>query len=377
MRALANNSFQINNLSESEDTLTLEKALAGKSSVINVGHAGTAMRFSTAFFALQEGEWIITGSERMKNRPIGELVDALNLLGADIKYLEKKGYPPLKIKGKKLTGNKIEIDGSISSQFITALLLIAPATEHGLEIVLKNKIISASYIRLTLNLMKYMGKDCKWENNIITVPAGLYQGKDITVEADWSGASYWYEIVALADKANLMVHGLQENSLQGDAAIAGLFERTGIQTIYLENKINLVKSTTTCNFFEHDFLDNPDMVQTFAVVMVLKNIPFKFYGTQSLRIKETDRIAALQNEMKKFGANLTYSEDGILSWDGIKEQPIRGIKSIPTYQDHRMALAFSPVAMVEKSIIIQEPGVVIKSYPNFWEDLKKVGFTVS
>ena len=377
IKALDNPRFRIKNLSDSDDTNVLLEALNSNSKTIDIGHAGTSMRFLTAFFASRPGEKILTGSDRMKERPIGNLVQTLRNLGADIIYKEKEGFPPLQIKGSLLDGGKTTIDGSVSSQFISALLLVAPTFKNGLEIELENKVISSSYIDLTLNIMKTMGaKKIEINSNVIKVKPQKYKPINIAVEGDWSGVSYWYEMAAFADEVDFFIHSLQRNSPQGDSRCAQIFKELGINTEYYKHGIRIYKSGIKPKEFNFDFIENPDLVQTLAVTCVLLKIPFTFTGTQSLRIKETDRIAALQNELKKFGATINYSKDGTFKWDG----KLSAIKNkqfvIQTYDDHRMALAFAPIALLGKEIIIENPNVVTKSYPHFWDDLKSIGFSV-
>lgn len=376
IRALTDKEFVISNLSESDDCKVMLNALQSKDDLIDIGHAGTSMRFLTAFYAATAQSKTITGSERMKNRPIRELVVGLNKLGADITYVEKEGYPPVKMSGKELTGDELHIDGGISSQFITALLLVAPSLAHGLIIHISGKLISSSYVLLTLQLMKSFGVDAIWEDRTITIVPQLYRGHDCTVEADWSGASYWYEIAALAEKAEIIIHGLSQNSFQGDSALAILFEKLGIRSEFLNNAVRLTKTSTIISFFEFDFINNPDLVQTFVVVLCLKNIPFRITGADTLRIKETDRIAALQTEMAKFGFTIQEPATGVLTWDGKRNEPNNSI-FIDTYKDHRMALAFAPAAMHFKNLVINDAMVVTKSYPNYWSDLISVGFEVN
>ncbi len=376
MRALAGGDMQIHNLSESEDTRVMEEAFSLANSKINIGHAGTAMRFLTAYLAVCPGEWNLTGSERMKNRPIAKLVDALRQLGANIEYSEKKGYPPLNIKGGELKGGSVEIDGSISSQYISALLMIAPVLPHGLKVKLKNEIISSSYIRLTLGLMKKCGIKSNWKDHQIDIPHQSYVPTDITVEADWSSASYWYEIAALSDKAEIHVEGLQKESLQGDAAILPLFETLGVTSEFVEDGAILRRTQLTATSFENNFIDSPDMVQTFAVTLSLLGIPFACTGAQSLKIKETDRITALQNELGKIGVSLHYKDEGILSWKGGELLRLNHVPVFPTYEDHRMALSLAPICLRTGEVIIENPEVVVKSYPSFWEEIRKLGFGV-
>ncbi len=375
IKALANHTFHISNLSNSDDTKVMLDAFDSNNEVINIGHAGTAMRFLTAYYAATGQKKIITGSERMKNRPIRELVDGLNQIGAAITYLEKEGFPPVQTSGKPLQGNSITIDGSISSQFITALLLIAPVLPKGLAINITGRLISSSYVSLTLQLMQSFGIEARWEGSTIIITPQQYKGSECTVEADWSGASYWYEIAALAQKADIVLHGLSSNSFQGDAALVNLFEKLGIRSTFLNNSLQLTKSKCDLRFFEFDFINNPDLVQTFVVTLCLMNIPFRIFGAETLRVKETDRIAALQKEMLKLGFHIVETAPGVLEWKDKCLDPDKFIV-IDTYKDHRMALAFAPAAFRITNIVINDALVVSKSYPNFWEDLTRVGFVI-
>jgi 3-phosphoshikimate 1-carboxyvinyltransferase len=377
--ALNYSPYPLNNLSDSDDTKVLEAALYSNTNKFDIGHAGTAMRFLTAFLAKIVGEWEITGSERMQQRPISILVDALNSLGAQIKYAKKEGYPPLKIMGSNLTGGTLELDGSISSQYISALLLIAPTITNGLILKLKGEITSRSYIKLTLELMAKLGIQYQWDDDEITVEEQHYFPMDFTVEADWSGASYWYQILALADSGEVLLENLQLKSLQGDADIASWFEQFGVVSTQKKEGVLLSKKENTApEKLDLDFIENPDIAQTMACLCVAKEIPFHFTGLKTLKIKETDRIAALQNELAKFGATLTEPTHGELAWDGkIDAATKEETPLIKTYHDHRMALAFAPMALVGFNLEIEDPMVITKSYPGFWEDLKKVGFVVS
>lgn len=376
INALANSSFPAQNLSNSDDTRVLQQALNSNADHFDVGHAGTAMRFLTAFLSKIVGKWEITGSERMQQRPIKILVDALNQLGAKIEYINNEGYPPLRIWGSNLKGGKLELDGSISSQYISALLMIAPTIEGGLELTLTNKITSASYIELTLKLMSQFGIQHKWEGNIITIEAQAYQTIPYSVEADWSGASYWYQMAVLASEADILLKGLQLDSPQGDCAQALWFERFGIVSTQEGDSLRLSKKQVSLpEKYVQNFVENPDIAQTFAVMCVCKGVPFHFSGLDTLKIKETDRINALITELAKLGAELYEPCDGELAWNGtLDEAMFNSCVTIDTYHDHRMALAFAPVALVNRSIIINDPKVVTKSYPGFWSDLKKVGF---
>jgi 3-phosphoshikimate 1-carboxyvinyltransferase len=376
IQALTEKKFELHNLSDSDDTKVMLNAFKSETNEVNIGHAGTSMRFLTAYYAAMAQQKIITGSERMKNRPIHELVNALNQLGANIRYTEKEGFPPIETSGKPLQGNSLTIKGNISSQFITALLLVAPTLPNGLTLTITGNLISSSYVALTLGLMEIFGIWAKWENNIITIAPQKYIGNDIIVEGDWSGASYWYEIAALSDSANIKIKGLLSNSLQGDAALATIFEKLGVHSQFNDNYVILTKSKPELSFFEFDFINNPDLVQTFVVTLCLLEIPFKISGADTLRIKETDRIAALQNEMLKFGFTIQEPQPGVLTWDGSKKASAEKI-TIETYKDHRMALAFAPAAIKIPNITINDAGVVSKSYPAFWNDLEKAGFILS
>ncbi|MGM0620223.1 MAG: 3-phosphoshikimate 1-carboxyvinyltransferase [Bacteroidota bacterium] len=378
INALSYSPYPVHNLSDSDDTRVLLEALFSNQNKFDIGHAGTAMRFLTAFISKIVGEWEITGSERMKQRPIKILVDALNELGAKIEYMEKEGFPPLKIFGSHLKGKTIELDGSVSSQYISALLMIAPTIENGLTLKLKGEITSQSYIELTLKLMEKFGVRHKWEGNTIYIPEQKYFPVDFTVEADWSGASYWYELLALAKKGEVFLENLKLDSIQGDAHIAGWFEQFGIFSEQKKDGVLLSKRTSIQpKKLELDFIENPDVAQTIACLCVAKNIPFHFTGLKTLKIKETDRVAALQNELAKFCAKLTEPEHGDLAWDGnIDLQMKHETPVVKTYHDHRMALAFAPMALSGLQLEIDNPMVVTKSYPSFWEDLRSVGFEV-
>lgn len=379
INALAYSPFPIGNLSDSDDTKVMEQVLNSNTNKFDIGHAGTAMRFLTAFLSKIVGEWEITGSERMQQRPIKILVDALNSIGARISYLKNEGYPPLKIVGSNLQGGALELDGSISSQYISALLMIAPTIQEGLTLILKNKITSASYIDLTLKLMAKFGIKYKWEGNTINIAQQAYQPIPFTVEADWSGASYWYQLAVLANEANIVLKGLQLDSLQGDCAQAKWFDDFGIASKQEGDGVRLTKKDFQFpKKYVKNFVENPDIAQTFAVMCVCKRIPFHFSGLETLKIKETDRIRALMVELEKLGANLYEPKHGELAWDGeLDETKFNSTVTIDTYHDHRMALAFAPVALSNGNIQINDPMVVTKSYPGYWDDLKAVGFQIS
>ena len=376
INSLSYSPLEIQNLSDSDDTQVMWKALNSNSNTFDVGPAGTAMRFLTAFLSKILGEWVITGSERMKNRPIKILVDALVELGAKIEYMEKDGYPPLKIYGSALKGKTITLEGNVSSQYISALLMIGPAIQDGLRLRLTNKIVSRPYINMTLQLMEYFGASAQWiSDDTIEVKDTGYKVREYFVESDWSGASYWYEIAALL-RAECSIHlpDLFADSLQGDSALQQIFKPLGVQTAFNQG-VQLTNRRDSEALFEYDFVNQPDLAQTVVVTCVLKGIHFKFSGLQSLKIKETDRIAALIAELSKLGYVVQETADGVMEWHGETCTEAEDLV-IETYDDHRMAMAFAPAAIVFPGILINEPGVVSKSYPGFWDDLKAAGFTI-
>ena len=370
LNALAYSPYDIQNLSDCDDTRVTIKALDSNDRSFNIGAAGTAMRFLTAFLAKTVGEWVITGSERMKQRPIKLLVDALNSLGARIEYIENEGYPPLRILGSALTGGEIRLNGGVSSQYISALMMIAPYMQNGLKIILEGNVISVPYIRMTMQMMKEYGVDVLFENNTIDVKPQVYCPIQYKVESDWSAASYWFEVLSIAGKGNIMLEGLYQNSYQGDSKVAELFEQLGVNAEYKPEGVLLTPSGNYVSKFEYDFVDQPDLAQTLAVTCCLKGIAFHFKGVQSLKIKETNRIAALINELAKLGFVLFEPAEGELAWSGERCKQEEDIR-IATYEDHRMAMAFAPAALV-MPVSIEEPQVVTKSYPSFWNDIEKL-----
>lgn len=375
LNALSLSDNPIRNLSDCEDTQVLIDAFNSDSNVFDVKGAGTAMRFLTAFLAGMEGEWIVKGSKRMHERPIHPLVETLIALGAEIEYLEKEGFPPLKIKGRKLKGGEVYLSGNISSQFISALLMVAPLMEKGLTMHIEKEIVSRPYIDLTLNMMEKCGVHAKWEGNDITVKQQAYKPIEHVVEADWTAASYWYEMVSLLPGSEVKLNGLKKKSLQGDANVANLFGDLGVITDFVSDGIVIRNSKRKTRKFFHDFVNEPDLAQTFAATCCFMGIPFLFSGIQSLKIKETDRVQALINELEKLGYLLNETEIGMLEWDGTRCSPVKE-PSIDTYDDHRMAMSFAPGAIILDTLIINDPNVVSKSYPNFWEDLKYAGFRI-
>lgn len=393
IQALCKQKFRMTNLADAQDTQLLAAILKSETSgdqykslnklgvevTYYTGPGGTTIRFLTAFFATREGTRILVGSERMNQRPIKALVDALNSLGADISYLGTTGCPPIKIVGKKLKGGDLTLDASISSQFITALLLIAPTFENGLNLYLKGHIVSRSYIMMTLKILEHFGIKYKWKGNTISIAHQEYQGWDYHIEADWSAASYWYEMTALAQEVDLTIKGLRRESLQGDAVTADLFSFFGITTTFIEDGIHLMKNNYRPTSLAFDFSDSPDVAQTATVVAASLRIDVQFNGLETLRGKETDRITALKKELEKLGITVESDEESLrIDFRENKDQSVNLTQrpTFATYDDHRMAMAFTPLALIYPEVKIQEPHVVKKSYPDFWNDLKTIGFTI-
>ena len=374
--ALGNGEHQLENLSDCDDTQVMIRALhAQPGETIDILAAGTAMRFLTAYLSVTQGDRIITGTQRMQQRPIQVLVNALRELGAHIDYVANEGFPPLRIQGTTLTKSHITLPGNVSSQYISALLMIGPSLKNGLKITLTGEIISRPYINLTLQLMKDFGGKATWMNDReLLVEPQPYASIPFYVESDWSASSYWYQIAALSNEANITLPGLFEKSYQGDSQVVHIFRSLGVETIYGDKTITLRKNGKPTERLEYDFINQPDLAQTFVVTCALLGIPFRFSGLQSLKIKETDRMAALICEMKKLGYILQESEGSILSWEG--ERCERSQEAIDTYEDHRMAMAFAPACIVLPDICINDPHVVTKSYPRYWEDLQKAGFII-
>ena len=374
----------LENTSNSDDSEVMSRALNSQltthnSQLIDVHHAGTAMRFLTSFFAIQEGkEVVITGSSRMKERPIKILVDALNQLGAEISYEENEGFPPIRIKGKKLTQNKVSLPANVSSQYISALLLIAPKLENGLELTLEGEITSVPYIKMTLALLNEIGVKTSFVGNKITVcHAELVSASQLTVESDWSSASYWYSIVALSEIGiQISLSSYKENSLQGDSALVEIYQDFGVETTFnSDNSITISKErihNSQLTTHNSQLNNSPDIAQTIAVTCFGLGMGCDLTGLHTLKTKETDRLEALKMELTKLGAEISVTNDSLYlkSSSAIKEKI-----SISTYQDHRMAMAFAPLAL-KVPIIIENAEVVSKSYPSFWEDLKKAGFLI-
>jgi len=356
IRSLCKESFGIKNLSNSDDTRSLDLALNSKSNLIDVGAAGTTFRFLTSYLSTLVGEeFILTGTDRMKERPIKELVDSLKELDAEIEYIEEENFPPLKIKGAELKSKKIKIDGSVSSQFISSILLVSPTIKGGLELEIKGDLVSKPYVLMTLNLMKEFGIKWDWTWNKITIEEQNYKAQNYTVESDWSAATFWFQIASLSENCNIKLNGLAKNSIQGDKEVRGIFKNLGVESEFANKQLILTKIPEGTFPEKVDFIETPDVYQSLKCTLFAKGISTKTLGIQTLKNKETNRISAVENEMKKLHQS----------------------KIIETYNDHRMAMSFAPLCLKYGKLQINNAEVVSKSYPNFWEDLKKGGFKIS
>lgn len=378
LNALCATPGRLSNLAQCDDTDAVLSALAQPdASEVNIGAAGTAMRFLTAYFATREGrEVVIDGTERMRQRPIGVLVDALRQLGADIEYVEAEGYPPLKITGTRLRGGALTVSGSVSSQYITAILLIAPVI-GGIALTIEGEIMSRPYIDMTLALMARYGVKAEWRENVIHVPAGEYTALDFTVEADWSAASYWWAMQAIVPQSRITLKGLEPQSLQGDSRIAELMSQMGVTGNWCGRYLDLRSNGGVgccCSTFA-DLSDTPDIAQTLVVMLCLMGRPFRITGLRTLRIKETDRLEALRTELRKLGYVVKVEGDDAISWH-FETTAAEASPHICTYHDHRMAMAFAPAAIRFPGLIIDDAQVVSKSYPLFWEHLRQAGFKI-
>lgn len=371
IHALADSDFPIGNLSDCDDTNSMLHVLNSDGDCFDIGHAGTAMRFLTAFLSRIIGKWELTGSERMKQRPIGVLVDALNQLGARIEYIENEGFPPLRIYGSRLTGGRIEIPASVSSQYISALMMIAPYMEKGLEIRLNGRIVSGTYIDMTARMMQEFGAEVLREDATIRIGTKPYDSVAYQVESDWSAASYFYELLAIADSGEIRLSGLRSVSMQGDAKQVEVWEKLGVVTCFTDQEVVLRKEQPKVTRLEFDFVGMPDLVQSFVVACCMMEIPFVFEGVETLRIKETDRIKALVGEMAKLGYLLETEQDSRLAWAGGRTD-IQAKPEIATYHDHRMAMAFAPAALKHPGLVIVDKDVVTKSFPRYWEELNSL-----
>ena len=356
IKALCKEKFLIKNLSESDDTILLKNALNSKEKKINVSHAGTSFRFLTSFLSIQKGkEFILNGSDRMKERPIKELVNSLQELGVKIEYLEKEDFPPLKIIGTEIDGKEIEIDGTISSQFISSLLLIAPNLRNGLILKIKGELVSKPYVLMTLKLMGEFGINWKWNKDVITILKQEYVAKNYTVESDWSAATFWFQSASLSEKCKIILGGLNEESIQGDSACKKIFKDLGVDSVFKNGDLILTKNKRISPSETYNLIETPDIYQSLKCTLFSLNKDSEFTGIQTLKNKETDRITAVENELLKLNTP----------------------KIIETYNDHRMAMSFATLSLKFGELQISNPGVISKSYPNYWKDLKKGGFKIS
>ena len=377
IKALSEKEITIKNLSKANDSVLLKNLLESENLVVwDAQDAGTSFRFLTSFLAIKKEHVVLSGTERMKQRPVKVLVDALNKIGAEILYLENEGFPPIYVKGKiNQVKNKLDIPGDISSQYISSLLLIAPLLEKGIEINIEEPFYSRPYVNMTLNLMNSFGIKSEVKGNKISIKNQEFSSGSYIVESDWSAASYWYSILSISDDINnLTLQGLKKKSNQGDSVISELMKSFGVNTQYKEDGIVLTKIKFDTEEIELDFRDCPDLAQTILVVAAYHKIKLKVSGVESLKIKETDRLLAMKNELKKIGCD--FYEEGNYWILEKRRREIDDELSIDTYKDHRMAMAFAPLAS-KKSMIINDPDVVVKSYPTYWEDLRKVGFIIT
>ena len=356
IKALCKEKFLIKNLSQSDDTILLKNALNSKEKIINVSHAGTSFRFLTSFLSIQKGKkFILNGSDRMKERPIKELVNSLQELGVKIECLEKEDFPPLKIIGTEIDGGEIEIDGTISSQFISSLLLIAPNLRNGLILKIKGELVSKSYVLMTLKLMGEFGINWTWDKDVITILKQEYVAKNYTVESDWSAATFWFQSASLSEKCKIILRGLNEESIQGDSACKEIFKDLGVDSVFKNGDLILVKNKRISPSETYNLIETPDIYQSLKCTLFALNKDSEFTGIQTLKNKETDRITAVENELLKLNTP----------------------KIIETYNDHRMAMSFAPLSLKFGELQINDPEVISKSYPNYWKDLKKGGFKIS
>ena len=374
IQALCQSKPKLLNLSKSSDTQSLLQALQPNSKTIDVGDAGTSMRFITAYLSQQEGSYILTGSDRMKERPIGHLVEALNSIGADINYLEKDGFPPLAINGKALEGGKVDIFTSVSSQFVSALLLIAPTLKKGLSLSLKGEVLSKPYIKMTLDMMRYFGIQSSWTNNTIEVEPQNYVSKDLKVESDWSALAFILQAMSIAKSAQVSISGLSKDSWQGDSYVLNLFEKFGLQYEFKDEKLYLKKLNKGLNGdYNVNLIDTSDLAQAYCCTLSALSKSAKIKGLNNLKLKESHRLKALHMELNKIGQHSRYSEVTIQLESSVLHTPT---ESFDSHNDHRMAMCLAPFALLF-DIKIKNIEVVNKSYPSYWEDLKKMGFTIS
>lgn len=368
--------FKLENVSNSDDSNLMTRALNSQSEVVDIHHAGTAMRFLTAYFSIQENrETVLTGSKRMKERPIKILVEALQELGAKISYEENEGFPPIRISGKKLTKNKVSLKANVSSQYISALLLIGSKLENGIELTLEGEITSVPYIKMTLSLLDEIGVTSTFKDNTITVTpkAEQFTPKTLTVESDWSSASYFFSIAALsAVGTEITLSSYKQNSLQGDSVLVDIYKHFGVKTVFNKNTVTLKKEQFNLQPLALDLKNAPDIAQTIAVTCFALGITCDMVGLHTLKIKETDRLVALKTEIEKLGGDVKITDKSLHL---AASNHIKPMVSVATYNDHRMAMAFAPLAL-KTAIVIEDAMVVSKSYPTFWDDLKTIGFNI-
>ena len=379
IQAIRRSGLDQSKLDGSEDVNVIDPSVREGETDLTTGNTGKALRFLKAFFGKNKGVWLITGSEWQRKRPVGEVVEILRKSGVNIKYVERTGFPPLRIIGKGLKGKISRIEASISSQVISASLFIAQKeTPTSIE-ELKQQVFASSYIGITLRWLKYMGVNAAWENDESLIQHEYKDGSEMAIEADWSCASYWYEMVALAEKANITLNGLSEESIQSDAVVKELFEELGVKSRFTANGLILTKTKRKISQFDHDLSNNPDLIPTFAATCAMLKIPFRIKGVNSLRLKVNDRVESLLKVLKKLGVGASVELDGeveILCSNGELSLPKEQTFCIPTFDDHRIALAFAPYSIVLDSVRVENPSVVSKVYPSFWDDCKKLGFVI-
>ncbi len=377
MKNLSGNKIHFGNLSNSDDTKRLKYYLkfidvclsSGVPTTIDTQNAGTVLRFLTAYLAIQDGKWLITGNKRMLERPVGELVDALNTLGATIKYTDKQGYPPLLVKGKEVHGGIISINPRQSSQFVSALMMIGPYLKGGIEIVMEKSTVSTPYILMTAKLMKIFGIETKVTAKKIAVPMGDYTMSEYNIEPDWSSASYWYQVAALSTNSQIHIPNLTKNSIQGDAIVAELFQSLGVETEYNEGGIVIKSKTDSVSKLDFNFKDYPDLVPTVMATCAAKGVELMIRGINHLKYKESNRIVSMDEELSKIGCSISRQGQAYLLKPGnLPEQA-----EFNTHQDHRIAMSLAPLALKIKTVSINNPDVSIKSYSDFWDDMSRMG----
>ncbi|PKP39573.1 MAG: 3-phosphoshikimate 1-carboxyvinyltransferase [Bacteroidetes bacterium HGW-Bacteroidetes-15] len=379
IRALRNSKFDIKAISEKDAAKVIDKLLRKGKVTLDKGDPAKAIRFLRAFLTYFKGEWIITGSAEMRKRPVGDVIDILHNQGLNIKYLERDGFPALKIIGKGLKGSITRVDASICSQFISASLLISQVLPAEDVVGLKNRIINSPYIDQTIRLLNYLGVNSNWDKQEILVEHQLNDGTEMSIEPDWLSASYWYQMAALASKAEFKINGLNPESVQSDAIVKEIFEPLGVKTIITEKGVIITKAKRKIKTFEYNFSNNPDLVPTLVVTCVALKIPFRFSGIEILRHKDTDRVMALQTQMIKLGAKIKVEKKGeleTLTFDGKSKISVKEPITFSTFGDHRIAMALAPLSILGLKLNLEDPRAVSKSYPCYWDDYKKLGFQI-